>query len=174
MLSAKLKIEVEKLPIVQTLLRLQPTPKCSPEKAKILEALTKQVAENLGSNNYDLNVKSIEAINQSLGILGAAFSQKSLQELLQKSKHLLNDGKIPLFFRPIVDSSPKMLKPYAQLIIRSTETYYISKLIAAGVIDTPSVVKILKGLDLSEKGKRISLALGSIGLKPAQLMGEID
>jgi hypothetical protein len=115
-------------------------------------------------------VKSIEAINQALGIVGGNFSQKTLQELLEKSKHLLNDGKIPLFFRPIVDSSPKMLKPYAELIVRSTETYYISKLITAGVIDTSSAVTILKGLDLAEKAKRISLTLGSIGLKPAAIL----
>lgn len=67
-----------------------------------------------------------------------------------------------------------MLKPYAELIVRSTESYYISKLIAAGVIDTPAVVKIFKELDLLEKGKRISLTLGNINLKAAQLMGEID
>jgi hypothetical protein len=136
----------------------------------VLELLTKQVADNLGSNNYELNVKSIEAINQALGILGGKLSDKSMQELLEKSKHLLNDGKIPLFFRPIAATNPKMLKPYAELIVRSTETEYISRLIAAGVIDTPSVIKIFKGLDLAEKGKRISLTLGTINLKAAQLI----
>jgi hypothetical protein len=87
---------------------------------------------------------------------------------------LLNDGKIPLFFKVIVDSNPKMLKPYAELIIKSTETYYISKLIKSGVIDTPTVIKIFKGLDLTEKAKKISLTLGTIDLKGAQIMGEID
>lgn len=58
-LSAKLKIEVEKLSIVETLLRLRAGTVCSPEKAKVLETITKQVADNLGSNNYELNVKSI-------------------------------------------------------------------------------------------------------------------
>jgi hypothetical protein len=52
MLSAKLKIEVEKLYIVETLFKLKATAHCSPEKAKILELITKQLAENLGSNNY--------------------------------------------------------------------------------------------------------------------------
>lgn len=59
MLSAKLKIEVEKLFIVETISKLNQGGQCSVEKAKILEQLTKQIAENLGSNNYDLNVKSI-------------------------------------------------------------------------------------------------------------------
>lgn len=139
-----------------------------------METITKQVADNLGSNNYELNVKSIEAINQALAIVGGKFSQGTLTELLEKSKHLLNDGKIPLFFRPIVDSNPKILKPYSELIIRSTETYYIAKLITAGVIETSAVVKILKGLDLVEKGKRISLTLGNIGIAAAELLKEAD
>lgn len=83
-----------------------------------------------------------------MAIIGNKFSEKSLQELLEKSKHLLNDGKIPSFFKAIVDSNPKLLKPYSELIIRSTEPYYISKLIASGVTDTPTVIKIFKGLDL--------------------------
>ena len=87
---------------------------------------------------------------------------------------MLNEGKIPLFFRPIVDSSPKILKSYSELIIRSTETYYIAKLISAGVIETSTVVKILKGLDLIEKGKKISLTLGSIGISASELLKEAD
>ena len=83
-----------------------------------------------------------------MAIIGNKFSEKSLQELLEKSKHLLNDGKIPSFFKSIVDNNPKLLKPYSELIIRSTEPYYISKLIASGVTDTPTVIKIFKGLDL--------------------------
>jgi hypothetical protein len=59
MLSAKLKIEVEKLYIVETISKLNDQVPCSPGKGKILEQLTKQIAENLGSNNYDLNVRSI-------------------------------------------------------------------------------------------------------------------
>lgn len=47
------------MPIVETLLRLQPSQVCSAEKARILEGLIKQVADNLGSNNYELNVKSM-------------------------------------------------------------------------------------------------------------------
>ena len=170
MLSAKLKIEVEKLFIVETISRLNQAGQCSAEKAKILEQLTKQIAENLGSNNYDLNVKSIETISKILAIIGNKYSEKSLQELLEKSKHLLNDGKIPSFFRAIVDTNPKLLKPYSELIVRSTEPYYISKLIASGVTDTPTVVKIFKGLDLVEKAKKISLTLGSINLKAAQII----
>lgn len=51
MLSAKLKIDVEKLPIVETLSRLKEGA-ASAEKAKILELLIKQLADNIGSNNY--------------------------------------------------------------------------------------------------------------------------
>lgn len=78
MLSAKLKIEVEKLYIIETIVKLRNT-KSSPGKNKILETLVKQIAENLGSNNYELNVKSIEAIHQIFTILGSSCNQKIIE-----------------------------------------------------------------------------------------------
>jgi hypothetical protein len=67
-----------------------------------------------------------------------------------------------------------MLKPYAELIIKSTETYYITKLITSGVTDIPTVIKIFKGLDLVEKAKKISQTLGTINLKAADILKEVD
>ena len=119
-------------------------------------------------------MKSIESINLILSMIGSTLSQQSVQELLEKSKHLLNDGKIPSFFNNIAKNHPKMLKPYAELIIKSTEPYFISKLISSGVTDTASVVKILRSLDLVEKAKKISTTLGSIGLKSADILKDID
>lgn len=88
MLSAKLKIDVEKLPIVETLSRLREGT-ASAEKVKVLEMLIKQLADNIGSNNYELNLKSIETINKFLSIIDKKLSDKSIQELLEKSKNLL-------------------------------------------------------------------------------------
>lgn len=101
MLSAKLKIDVEKLPIVETLSRLREGT-ASAEKVKVLEMLIKQLADNIGSNNYELNLKSIETINKFLSIIDKKLSDKSIQELLEKSKNLLVEGKIPSFFKIIV------------------------------------------------------------------------
>lgn len=101
MLSAKLKIDVEKLPIVETLSRLREGA-ASAEKVKVLELLIKQLADNIGSNNYELNLKSIETINKFLSIIDKKLSDKSIQELLEKSKNLLVEGKIPSFFKIIV------------------------------------------------------------------------
>jgi len=93
---------------------------------------------------------------------------------LEKSKNLLVEGKIPSFFKIIVKSHPKLLKPYTELIIKSTEPFYVSKLIESGVVDVQAVVSIFKTLDLIEKGKKISLTLGSIGLTSAKIFKEIN
>lgn len=42
------------------------------------------------------------------------------------------------------------------------------------MIDIPSVTKIFKGLDLAEKAKKMSLTLGSINIKSADIIKEID
>ena len=94
--------------------------------------------------------------------------------MLEKSKLLLNDGKIPSFFSIIVDSKPKLLKPFAELIVKSTESSYISKLIKNSVIDVNSCIKILKSIDLTEKSKKISLTLSSINIKEEAIVAEID
>jgi hypothetical protein len=149
---------------------------CGPakSKSKILESVLKQMADNLGSNNYELNAKTIQAVHNILTILGNNCTQKVVEELLEKSKLLLNDGKIPSYFSIIVDSRPKLLKPYAELIVKSTESSYISKLISNDVIDVNSCIKILKGIDLNEKGKKISLTLSSIRIKEEEIVGQID
>jgi hypothetical protein len=105
-------------------------------------------------------LKSIETINKFLSIINTKLSDKSIQELLEKSKNLLVEGKIPSFFKIIVESHPKLL--------------YVSKLIKSGVVDLQAVINIFKTLDLVEKGKKISLTLGSIGLTSAQIFKEIN
>jgi len=47
-----------------------------------------------------------------MSIINTKLSDKSIQELLEKSKNLLVEGKIPAFFKIIVESHPKLLKPY--------------------------------------------------------------
>ncbi len=61
---------------------------------------------------------------------------------------MLIEGKIPSFFKIIVESHPKLLKPYTEMIIRSTEPFYISKLIKSGIVDIQTVIGIFKTLDL--------------------------
>jgi hypothetical protein len=65
-MAQKLKIEVEKLYLIETLNRLQKQGPLSLNTCQALESVIRQVAENLGSNNFELNLKSVECIDRLL------------------------------------------------------------------------------------------------------------
>ena len=75
-------------------------------------------------------------------IMGKQFSGKLMEELLLKSKGMLMEGKIPSFVQAIAEHHPELLKPYADLIIRSTETQYVVALTKNKVIDVSRCLKI--------------------------------
>lgn len=58
-LTQKLKIEVEKLYLIETLNKLQKNRQLTLETCQALEGVIRQVADNLGSNNFELNLKSV-------------------------------------------------------------------------------------------------------------------
>ena len=74
----------------------------------------------MGSSNFELNSKVIQAIDHLLGVIGKDCSQKLMEELLIKSKILLGEGRIPSFVKHIAQYQPKLLQPYAELIVKST------------------------------------------------------
>jgi hypothetical protein len=172
-LSQKLKIEVEKLYLIETLNALKSTVPLAADSGKALEGVIRQISDNLGSINFELNIKSIQAIDNLLEVLGKGSNFKLLEELLDKSKIILGEGKIPSFLRHIAGNNPKLLKPYAELIIKSTESEYISVLLKEKVIDINSCLKIFKTLD-QEKSKKISQTLGAINFDEAHMMKEVD
>lgn len=95
MLSAKYKIEIDKIYIIEVLIRMRDNYMHSKNKNMILETLIKQVAEHLGSTNYELNAKSIMAINKMLPIVWQHMSKHIVSDLLEKSKFVIKEGSVP-------------------------------------------------------------------------------
>lgn len=108
--------------MVETLSRIKKLNYKAKDVLSAVEGIIRQLAENIGSNVFELNLKSIETIDLLLAIMGNYCGTKIMEDLLLKSKIFLGEGKIPSFFRHIVTFSPKLLKPYAELIIKSTES----------------------------------------------------
>lgn len=81
--------------------------------------------------------------------------------MLAKSRLTLGEGKIPSFLRHVASACPKLLKPYSELIIKSTESYYIGVLLKEKVTDIKTCLKIFRTLD-QDKAKKISQTLGAI------------
>ena len=81
-LSAKYKIEVDKLYILEVLIRLRGNQVYSKKKNAVLEVLIKQTSENLGSTNYELNAKTITAIHKMLSLVWEQVNKKTVTELM--------------------------------------------------------------------------------------------
>lgn len=88
-------------------------------------------------------------------MLGTGANTKLLDFLLEKSKIILGEGKIPTFFKHIAARHPKLLKPQCELIIKSTESYYVATLLKENVVDLNTCLAIFKKQD-QEKAKKIS------------------
>lgn len=73
----------------------------------------------------------------------------------------MGEGKIPSFFRHIAARNPRLLKPHAELIIKSTESYYVAILLKENVVDIKTCLSIFKAQD-QEKAKKISQTLATI------------
>ena len=171
-LAHKLKIEVEKIYIIETLKCFGKQQSVNSDVHRSLENVIRQCSENLGSSNYELNIKAVETIDHLLEIMGSKCPPKLMEELLDRSKLLLGEGRIPTFVRHIGDFHPKLLKPYAELIVKSTESRYIVSLISNKVIDINNALSILKTID-QEKAKKVSETIGLMRLDEKYLLKEV-
>ena len=68
---------------------------------------------------------------------------------------------MPSFVKHIAHFYPKLLQPYAELIVKSTESEYIVAIINSKVIDVSSCLKILRSID-QEKSRKVSETIGAI------------
>ena len=75
--------------------------------------------------------------------------------------------------RHIAASNPKLLKPYYEQVIRSTESHYIAVLLNQKVVDMKTCLSIFRSLD-QEKARKISQTLGAINLDQQTILKEID
>ena len=172
-LAQKLKIEVEKIYIVDTLACFGKEQVLNKDVIRSVEGAIRQTAESLGSSNYELNMKVVQTIDHLLGFLARDCSIKLMEELLQKSKILLGEGKTPSFVRHIANHQPRLLQPYSELIVKSTESAYIVALINSKVIDVNSCLKILRGID-HDKARKVSETVGAMRLDERQILKEVD
>ena len=68
-ISGKYKVEIDKLYLVEVLMRVKDNRVRSQKKSKVLETLIRQISENLGSTNYEMNSKTITAIDRMLPLV---------------------------------------------------------------------------------------------------------
>lgn len=96
-----------------------------------------------------------------------------MEYLLEKSRLILGEGKIPNFLKHIAVRNPKLLKPHAELIIKSTESYYIDILLKENVVDIKTCLSIFKEQD-QEKARKISQTLAAIKFDEKSILRDID
>lgn len=96
-----------------------------------------------------------------------------MEYLLEKSRLILGEGKIPSFLKHIAVRNPKLLKPHAELIIKSTESYYVAILLKENVVDIKTCLSIFKDQD-QEKAKKISQTLAAINYDENLIIKDID
>ena len=56
----------------------------SKKKCEVLQSLIRQVSDNLGSTNYEINSKTQQAVEKMLPLVWTSLPQKALAELLER------------------------------------------------------------------------------------------
>lgn len=166
-INAKLKIEIEKTYIFEQLSRINGG--LSIEGGSLTKAaqnLLNQSSESLGSANFDLNQKAVEATFKLVSILKDGVTPRIAEELLLRSKILLNDGKVPSYLDLLIEKHSKLFAPYAEQIVKAAEYPQIVKLLNSKIIDLKGCLATLKSItiDKNETYKKISVILGKIGV----------
>ena len=83
---------------------------------------------------------------------------------MNKTKPIFSEYKVPSFLEILINLYPASVKPYAEPIIRSTESRYIELLIAKKIVTQSDSINILKSIDRIDSAKNISLILAKIGV----------
>jgi hypothetical protein len=58
--------------------------------------------ESIGNANYDINSLSMESCEKLIILLGKDVSEKSIDNLLNKSRAMIMEGKIPKYLKLII------------------------------------------------------------------------
>ena len=74
----------------------------------------------------------------------------------------------------IINLFPSSVKSYADVIIKSTESKYISLLIEKKIVNQGDCIHILKTIEREDSGKNISLILAKIGTSENDLKSQIN
>lgn len=91
--------------------------------------LLELASESLGTANFELNANAINCCEKLIKIQKNNLTDKVASNILNRSRILLFEGKIPNYIDILLTMHPKVFKDYVELIVRTAESYYIKKLL---------------------------------------------
>lgn len=72
--------------------------------------------------------------------------KKIVDHILSKAKPIFSEYKVPEFMEIIINLFPGCVKPYAETIIKSTESKFISLLIEKKIVNQIDCINVLKSI----------------------------
>lgn len=75
---------------------------------------------------------------------------------------MILDHKIPKFVHLLIDTHPKALNNFVELIVRTADIEHTIKLVNKKITDTKSTITILKSVAKPENSKNISIILSEL------------
>ena len=102
------------------------------------------MANNLGSSNAELNFQVMTTTNKVMKILGDNLDAKAAEYILAKAKPIFAEYKVPEFLEILINSFPTAVKPYAESIVKSTESRFIEMMVQKKIVSQADCIKVLK------------------------------
>lgn len=103
------------------------------EKA-VLEKILKEASTSLGSANFELNSYAVECCGRLIQVLVSKLQDNTVADILDRSRPMINDHKIPKYVDFLLEHHPKCFKNFAEIIVRTTDAFYVVKLVDKKII----------------------------------------
>lgn len=116
----------------------------------------------------------METTAKVMRILDNNLDLKAAENILIKTKPIFSEYKVPEFLSILIEKFPKSIKPYAESIVKSTQSAFIKQLIEKKIVNQSDCIKILKAIDREDSAKNISEILAQIGVVENELKTQVD
>lgn len=85
-------------------------------------------------------------------------------DILNKSRPMINDHKIPKYVDILLESHSKVFKDFVQLITRTADVNYVVKMVNKNILNRNQCIETLKNIAKNQNSRNISIILSKLHL----------
>lgn len=95
-------------------------------------------------------------------MLVSKLHDNTVVDILERSRPMINDHKIPKYVDFLLEHHPKCFKNFTEIIVRTADVFYVVKLVEKKIIKKDECISILKVIAKPDNSKNISIILSKL------------
>lgn len=172
--ETKLKVEIDKTTILSQIPQIPGDYVVKQSQQAYFKGMLDICSESIGTANYELSNLSVECCDKLIRLQTNSISEKNIDVIMNKSRPLLMDGKIPKFLDILIERFPKSIISYSESITKIADDKYIEKMIEKKIISPDNCINILKSIANSDNSSKLSYILSRVSPSKDKLLSEVN